>query len=106
MRALRRGDPDRLVHIRFPASLMLAWPAHAHADTEITADTHFAAAPHPAQRSVWVVRGGSGHGFKHDPAMAERIATAIASGTTLPAEFSLGERSGSQSLRTASSSRT
>ena len=32
--------------------------------------------------------------------MAERIATAIASGTTLPAGFSLGDRAGSESLRT------
>ena len=73
---------------------------------EIESDTRFVAAPHPVEPSLWVVGGGSGHGFKQGPAMAERIATAIASGTTLPAEFSLGERPGSQSLRTASSSRS
>jgi glycine/D-amino acid oxidase-like deaminating enzyme len=71
---------------------------------EITADTRLIGAPHPEHASVWIVGGGSGHGLKHGPPMAERLATAFASGTTLPADFSLGERSGSQSLRTASSS--
>ena len=71
---------------------------------EITTDTHFIAAPHPDHPSVWLVGGGSGHGFKHGPPMAERLASAFATGTRPPADFSLGERSGSsQSLRTASS---
>ena len=72
---------------------------------EITADTRLIAAPHPEHASVWIVGGGSGHGLKHGPPMAERLATALASGTMLPADFALGERSGSQSLRTASSNR-
>jgi hypothetical protein len=66
---------------------------------------------HPTQRrripstSASGLSGGeSGHGLKHGPPMAERLAAAFASGTTLPADFALGERSGSQSLRTASSS--
>jgi sarcosine oxidase len=71
---------------------------------EMTADTRLIGAPHPEHASVWIVGGGSGHGLKHGPPLAERLATAFASGTTLPADFSLGERSGSQSLRTASSS--
>jgi glycine/D-amino acid oxidase-like deaminating enzyme len=72
---------------------------------EITADTRLIAAPHPEHPGVWIVGGGSGHGLKHGPPMAERLANAFATGTTLPADFSLGERSGSQSLRTASSGR-
>ena len=38
---------------------------------------------------VWIVGGGSGHGFKHGPAMAERIATAWDGGAA-PAHFALG----------------
>jgi glycine/D-amino acid oxidase-like deaminating enzyme len=72
---------------------------------EITADTRLIGAPHPDHPSVWIVGGGSGHGLKLGPPVAERVATAIASGTTLPAGFALGQRSGSESLRTASSSR-
>jgi glycine/D-amino acid oxidase-like deaminating enzyme len=73
---------------------------------EITADTRLIGARHPGHPSVWIVGGGSGHGLKLGPPMAERVATAIASDTTLPAGFALGPRAGSESLRTASSSGT
>ena len=39
---------------------------------------------------MWIVGGGSGHGFKHGPAMAERIAAAWDGGAPLPARFALG----------------
>ena len=45
---------------------------------ELSPDSHFIAAPHPEHPAVWLVGGGSGHGFKHGPAMAERIAAALA----------------------------
>lgn len=70
---------------------------------ELTPDTRLIAAPHPAHPNVWLVGGGSGHGFKHGPPMAERLAAAFATGTTLPADFGLAKRSRSRSLRTASS---
>jgi sarcosine oxidase len=65
--------------------------------------SHFIAAPHPEHASVWLVGGGSGHGFKHGPALAERIANAWAGGDPLPAHFALGERSAGQSFRSAGS---
>ena len=46
----------------------------------------------PEHPSVWLLGGGSGHGFKHGPAMAERVAAALAGGEPLPARFGLGER--------------
>ena len=52
---------------------------------------------------MWLVGGGSGHGFKHGPAMAERVAAAIASGEALPARFGLGARAPARSMRTAGS---
>ena len=70
---------------------------------ELTADTHFIAASHPEHPNVWLVGGGSGHGFKHGPPMAERLAQAFLEGTPLPARFGLGERQRSASMRTASS---
>jgi glycine/D-amino acid oxidase-like deaminating enzyme len=70
---------------------------------ELTPDSHFIAAPHPAHPRVWLVGGGSGHGFKHGPAMAERLAAAIAADQSLPPRFALGKRSRSRSLRTAGS---
>jgi glycine/D-amino acid oxidase-like deaminating enzyme len=70
---------------------------------ELTPDSNFIAAPHPANPGVWLVGGGSGHGFKHGPAMAEQLAAAFATGASMPSRFALGERSRSRSLRTAGS---
>jgi sarcosine oxidase len=68
---------------------------------ELTPDSHFLAGPHPEHPEVWIVGGGSGHGFKHGPAMAERVIGAWDSGGPLPARFALGERATGRSLRTA-----
>jgi sarcosine oxidase len=68
---------------------------------ELTPDSHFIAGPHPDHPSVWLLGGGSGHGFKHGPAMAERVAAAIAGGEPLPDRFALGRRAPTRSMRTA-----
>jgi sarcosine oxidase len=68
---------------------------------ETTADTDFIAGPHPEHPHVWLVGGGSGHGFKHGPAMAERLAAALRGDAELPAMFALGERREGRSMRTA-----
>jgi sarcosine oxidase len=70
---------------------------------ELTADSHFIAAAHPEHRGVWLVGGGSGHGFKHGPAMAERLAAALVAGAPLPGRFAVGEREPGRSMRTAGS---
>jgi glycine/D-amino acid oxidase-like deaminating enzyme len=69
---------------------------------ELTVDTHFIAAQHPEHPSVWLVAGGSGHGFKHGPALAERLVAAFA-GEPLPKRFALGDRVPGRSMRTAGS---
>jgi len=70
---------------------------------ELSPDSHFIAAPHPEHQGVWLVGGGSGHGFKHGPAMAERLAAALSAGAPMPARFALGDRPLARSLRTAGS---
>jgi glycine/D-amino acid oxidase-like deaminating enzyme len=70
---------------------------------ELSPDSHFIAAPHPEQAGVWIVGGGSGHGFKHGPAMAERLAAAWEGRAELPPRFALGHRVAGSSLRTAGS---
>jgi sarcosine oxidase len=72
---------------------------------ELTPDSHFVAGPHPAEEGVWIVGGGSGHGFKHGPALAERVIGAMRGGPPLPEAFRLRERAPGRSLRTAGSSR-
>jgi glycine/D-amino acid oxidase-like deaminating enzyme len=39
-----------------------------------TPDGHFFADRHPRAENVWLLGGGSGHGFKHGPALGERVA--------------------------------
>jgi glycine/D-amino acid oxidase-like deaminating enzyme len=70
---------------------------------EISPDSHFIAAPHPEHAGVWLLGGGSGHGFKHGPAMAERVIAALRGEAALPARFATGPRSAGMSLRTAGS---
>jgi glycine/D-amino acid oxidase-like deaminating enzyme len=88
---------------RFPALERAPLVETRSSRYEVTADTRFIAGPHPEHPSVWLVGGGSGHGFKHGPPMAERLACAFREGTPLPVHFALGERQPSGSMRTASS---
>ena len=70
---------------------------------ELSPDSHFLAARHPEHEDVWLLGGGSGHGFKHGPAMAERLAATIAGGPPLPDRFALGGRTPARGCRTAGS---
>ncbi len=88
---------------RFPALAEARLKGSKCCRYEISADSHFIAAPHPEHASVWIVGGGSGHGFKHGPAMAERLAAAWEGGTPLPPHFALGERAAGVSFRSAGS---
>lgn len=45
--------------------------------TEYTPDSHFIIDRHPDFDNVWIVGGGSGHGFKHGPAVGEFAANRI-----------------------------
>jgi sarcosine oxidase len=44
---------------------------------EQTPDSNFIIDRHPANENVWIVGGGSGHGFKHGPAIGEMMAELI-----------------------------
>jgi glycine/D-amino acid oxidase-like deaminating enzyme len=44
---------------------------------ENSPDHHFLVDRHPAASNVWIVGGGSGHGFKHGPAMGELVADTV-----------------------------
>ena len=104
-------DPDNERWIReycrrrFPALADAPLKGSTSCRYELSPDSHFIAAPHPEHPRVWLLGGGSGHGFKHGPAMAERVAAALRGGEPLPERFKLGERKGGQSMRTSGSSR-
>ena len=45
---------------------------------------------HPEAENVWIVGGGSGHGFKHGPVIGEMVADAVMGLKAPPAEMGLG----------------
>jgi glycine/D-amino acid oxidase-like deaminating enzyme len=58
-------------------------------------------APHPEHEDVWILGGGSGHGFKHGPALAEYVAACL-QGDEMPHErFGLGAREQRRGLRSS-----
>jgi sarcosine oxidase len=67
----------------------------------LTPDTNFIIAPHPELPRNWILGGGSGHGFKHGPALAEYAARVVTGQKEPDAQFGLGPREGRPSLRTA-----
>jgi len=44
---------------------------------ENTTDNNFIIDRHPANTDVWIVGGGSGHGFKHGPALGEMVSKLV-----------------------------
>jgi glycine/D-amino acid oxidase-like deaminating enzyme len=67
----------------------------------LTPDTNFIIARHPEHDRVWIVGGGSGHGFKHGPALAEYVASLL-KGTVEPDErFGLAARAPGPGFRAA-----
>jgi glycine/D-amino acid oxidase-like deaminating enzyme len=44
---------------------------------EQTPDSNFIVDRHPQMENVWLLGGGSGHGFKHGPALGEMMADLI-----------------------------
>jgi sarcosine oxidase len=56
---------------------------------EQSPDEHFIIDRHPQAANAWIVGGGSGHGFKHGPAVGELVAGLVLSGATPDAQFRL-----------------
>jgi monomeric sarcosine oxidase len=59
---------------------------------ENTSNGDFLIDRHPGLSNVWLVGGGSGHGFKHGPAVGEYVADRIADGKPVDAKFSLATK--------------
>ena len=95
----------RFLAERFPALERAPLAGAKTCRYELSPDAHFVAAQLPGQPSVWLLGGGSGHGFKHGPALAERVAAALAGTAPLPPQYGLGERRTLDLLRTAGAER-
>jgi glycine/D-amino acid oxidase-like deaminating enzyme len=57
---------------------------------EQTPDENFIVDRHPAMENVWIVGGGSGHGFKHGPALGEMVAGVVLGKRELVQTWRLG----------------
>ena len=106
----RHGDPiDPDTAERAPSAVDLArareflarrFPALAGAPLvgaevcqyENTSNGDFVIDRHPAFDNVWIAGGGSGHGFKHGPAVGEYVAERVLSGGTVDPRFSLAAK--------------
>ena len=86
---------------RFPALRDAPVRSRRACPYELTVDTQFVAAPHPEHPNVWLVGGGSGHGFKHGPALAEHMLAWLRGDEPPDPRFALGPRGVDRSLRTA-----
>ncbi len=78
------------VGFRFPALKDAPLVETRACQYEQTPDGHFIVDRHPAAENVWLLGGGSGHGFKHGPAVGEMMAELILEGGEPPPTFRLG----------------
>jgi sarcosine oxidase len=87
---------------RFPALADAPLVGHRACQYEITANSNFLIAPHPEHDGrVWLMGGGSGHGFKHGPALAERMEGWLTGAEPPEPRLALGGRVADAGLRTA-----
>ncbi|MGD0761413.1 MAG: FAD-dependent oxidoreductase [Candidatus Sulfotelmatobacter sp.] len=71
-----RGVREHLA-FRFPAMKDAPLIETRVCQYEQTPDEHFIVDRHPRMENVWLLGGGSGHGFKHGPAVGEMMAELI-----------------------------
>ncbi len=91
----RGGTPEALLIAR--KTLARRFPELADAPLlgaeicqyENSPDGHLILDRHPAAENVWLVGGGSGHGFKFGPALGEEVAKLVLEGGEPPALFGL-----------------
>ena len=65
------------VAFRFPALKSQPIVETRVCQLEMSVDEHFIVDRHPAFENVWLVGGGSGHGYKHGPVVGEYVAERV-----------------------------
>ena len=59
---------------------------------ENTANGDYLIDRHPDRDNVWLLGGGSGHGYKHGPVIGEYVAEALVNGAPIDPMFSLAAK--------------
>ncbi len=88
---------------RFPALAGAPLRSAPVCHYSITTDGNFVFDRHPEHEHVWLLGGGSGHGFKHGPAMAELVAAVLRDERQPEPRFTRSGRAESSALRLAGS---
>ncbi|MFZ0480421.1 MAG: FAD-dependent oxidoreductase [Terriglobales bacterium] len=73
----RLAEARRYLACRFPGMKDAPLVETRVCQYENTTDHNFIVDRHPANGNVWIVGGGSGHGFKHGPALGEMAARLV-----------------------------
>ena len=71
------ADARAYLRTRFPALANAPLLESRVCQYENSTDHNFILDRHPEAENVWIVGGGSGHGFKHGPVIGEMVADAI-----------------------------
>jgi glycine/D-amino acid oxidase-like deaminating enzyme len=77
------------LRIRFPGMSGAPLLESRVCQYENSEDQNFILDRHPEAENVWIVGGGSGHGFKHGPVMGEMVADAVLQSKAPPHELGL-----------------
>ncbi len=82
----------KLLALRFPALKDAPVVETRVCQYENTSNGDFLIDRHPDFENVWLVGGGSGHGFKHGPALGEYVADRVTEGGPVEPRFSLATK--------------
>ena len=77
---------------RFPGLKDAPLVEHRVCQYENTSNEDFLIDRHPEHENVWLVGGGSGHGFKHGPALGAYVAKRVIEGGPVDPIFSLANK--------------
>lgn len=90
--------PDGLLAVReylaqrFPAMKEAPVVETRVCQYENTSNGDFLIDRHPGFENVWIVGGGSGHGFKHGPVLGEYVAARVIEGGVIEPRFALASK--------------
>jgi monomeric sarcosine oxidase len=86
------GAAREYIARRFPALAKAPLVESRVCQYENSPDHHFLIGRHPEAANLWIAGGGSGHGFKHGPAVGEVVARAVTGDRPPDPLFSLERR--------------
>lgn len=85
----RLAEARRYLAYRFPGMKDAPLVETRVCQYENTTDHNFIVDRHPANANLWIVGGGSGHGFKHGPALGEMVAKLVLKDESADAVYGL-----------------